>query len=311
MKYNPDPLPRPSDFYCSNSSQEVNESLLGTAPHVNTWFMLEHKGKWGHKALTESDIPDSVKNHFNNYLDIDPLSRLLLIKQNELFHDSGSAFFVALANQPHPTLYKFHFKRYEDLLDFDLLSLSSGDAKYATQLSVNPLYLICTNGIRDQCCAKFGLPAYSGLAKKFGPHVWKSSHQGGHRFAPNMLCLPQGLCYGHASSANAALIVRKYRRAEIHLPNLRGRASYPQHVQAAEGHLRAKIGDISISSLSFSGLIKHSDQEWTVNFASSDGLSSHLVRIAKRLTGPRVFSSCVGDKYIELSYYDLLDHSNL
>ncbi len=311
MKSNPDPLPRPSDFFCSNSSQEVNESLLGTAPHVNTWFLLEHKGKWGHKAFAESDISDSVKNHFSHYLDSDPLSRLLLIKQNELYHESGSTFFVALANQPQPTLYKFHFKRYEDLIDFDLLSLSSGNPQYTTQLSFDPLFLICTNGIRDQCCAKFGLPAYSNLTKKFGPHVWKSSHQGGHRFAPNMLCLPQGLCYGRASSANAALIARKYRRAEIHLPNLRGRASYPQHVQAAEGLLRAKIGDFSISSLSFSGIIKHSDHEWTVNFASSDGLSSHLVRIAKRLMGRRAFSSCVGDKYIELSYYDLLDYSNL
>jgi len=309
VKTNVNLLPRPSEFFCSHSSQKVEESLLGTAPHVNAWFLLEHHGKWGHDAFSESNIPDSVKNHVNHYLNKNPLSRLLLIKRNAPYHNSGLAFFVALANHPHPPLYRFHIDNYDDLLDFDMYSLGSTGTQYQSNLSSDHLFLICTNGVRDQCCAKHGIPVYAALQNHFSDSLWQSSHQGGHRFAPNLLCLPHGLSYGRVFIDDAAAIVNKHSVAEIHLPNLRGRASYPQHVQAAEGLLRVKTGDTSISSLSVSELIKHSEHEWTVQFASLDGGSSHQVRLAKRMLGTRIFASCVGEKQIEISEYHLLYHT--
>ena len=49
--------------------------------------------------------------------------------------------------------------------------------------------LVCTHGARDACCGKFGYGFYvemRGLAavRGDGVRVWRTSHLGGHRFAP-------------------------------------------------------------------------------------------------------------------------------
>ena len=54
----------------------------------------------------------------------------------------------------------------------------------------------------DQCCARYGNPFYFYAQKTISDlkldHVrlWKSTHFGGHRFAPTAIDLPQGRYYG-------------------------------------------------------------------------------------------------------------------
>ncbi len=64
-------------------------------------------------------------------------------------------------------------------------------------------FLVCTHGSRDVCCGKFGYPLYEilryGYAAASGGllRVWRTSHIGGHRFAPTLLDLPEGRYWGH------------------------------------------------------------------------------------------------------------------
>ena len=58
--------------------------------------------------------------------------------------------------------------------------------------------LVCTHGSHDVCCATKGYPIYQVLRREYagerggGIRVWRVSHLGGHRFAPNLVDLPQG-----------------------------------------------------------------------------------------------------------------------
>jgi hypothetical protein len=63
--------------------------------------------------------------------------------------------------------------------------------------------LVCTHGSHDVCCSRFGYPLYEDLRQEYGAasegrlRVWRTSHLGGHRFAPNLIDLPEGRYWGH------------------------------------------------------------------------------------------------------------------
>ncbi|MEL7208211.1 MAG: sucrase ferredoxin, partial [Actinomycetota bacterium] len=46
--------------------------------------------------------------------------------------------------------------------------------------------LVCTHGTRDRCCGKRGTNLFRALIDRVPPdtRVWRTSHTGGHRFAP-------------------------------------------------------------------------------------------------------------------------------
>ncbi|HLI24909.1 MAG TPA: sucrase ferredoxin, partial [Acidimicrobiales bacterium] len=63
--------------------------------------------------------------------------------------------------------------------------------------------LVCTHGARDRCCGSLG----TGLALPLladpdalgpGVRVWRTSHTGGHRFAPTALVFPGGTAWAYA-----------------------------------------------------------------------------------------------------------------
>ena len=58
--------------------------------------------------------------------------------------------------------------------------------------------LVCTHGARDACCGSLGTrlsAALPGLGA--GVHVWRTSHTGGHRFAPTAVLLPEGTVWAY------------------------------------------------------------------------------------------------------------------
>jgi hypothetical protein len=58
--------------------------------------------------------------------------------------------------------------------------------------------LVCTHGRRDACCGTLGTRlALSLPGLGAGVHVWRTSHTGGHRFAPTALLLPEGTMWAY------------------------------------------------------------------------------------------------------------------
>ena len=75
----------------------------------------------------------------------------------------------------------------------DIAALMAGPGEVPTFQDV----LICTHGRRDVCCGTAGTELWKLLSERLhvlGPSVrlWRTSHTGGHRFAPTAIVFPRG-----------------------------------------------------------------------------------------------------------------------
>jgi hypothetical protein len=108
--------------------------------------------------------------------------------------------------------------------------------------------LVCTHGQRDVCCGSMGTALASQLAADpapFGPGVrfWRTSHTGGHRFAPTAVVLPQGTVWAHLDADALRRIVRREGPLDDLLPRYRGCAGVgPPEAQAVEREVFALHG---------------------------------------------------------------------
>jgi (2Fe-2S) ferredoxin len=115
--------------------------------------------------------------------------------------------------------------------DVDLLELPLDGSR--GEPDPTPLYLVCTHGKHDPCCAQRGRPLAEALAAARPGRVWQASHLGGCRFAPTVLVLPLGLMYGRVVPSAATELVAAAEAGEVFGPSLRGRIGIPPAAQAA------------------------------------------------------------------------------
>jgi hypothetical protein len=296
------------DFFCSLQSRSFEENPLGTAPSAKIWFMLEYNGRWGSKAFEESSIPDNVKSGVTSQLDQIEKSRLLLIKQKSDKQPSLT-FFAALADVNPPQLYRFELSDYSDLLNINLVGLAKGVKRYEENVVSEPLFLVCTNGLRDKCCARNGVPAFQALSDEFGEIIWQSTHHGGHRFSANMLAMPYGLSYGRMDLGESSDTVKAFLRNEMPLENLRGRSSYAKMDQAAEALLRSQIGSKDPNGLHLVSSYALNDENWKVIFETSDKNLQYSVGVNRKTTDTLAYISCIGDKQAPVVKYSYLEHA--
>ena len=90
---------------------------------------------------------------------------------------------------------------------------SSPPERYRQDTSGVRDVVVCTHGSRDVCCGKFGYPVYDLLrrrhARRGEVRVWRSSHIGGHRFAPNLIDYPEARYWGHLEPWAAERLVAR------------------------------------------------------------------------------------------------------
>ena len=230
--------PMSERIYCCEAS--AGQPMLGTAAVVDVWLLLEYRPAWRAEAITDNALGEGVRGwlaqgvkalegrgykvrpQFIRQPEIDRADTRLLVHHNGALRafESGGAGYDGLIRTPIDAL--FH-----------------GDSGERLD---SPRYFVCTNGQRDLCCARFGLPLYNQLRERLGERVWQVTHLGGHRFAPNVLVLPQGVLYGRvgmtdsdADDESVEQFVAAVEGGAVPQRFLRGRPCYPQPVQAAEG----------------------------------------------------------------------------
>ncbi|MEL7433430.1 MAG: sucrase ferredoxin [Chloroflexota bacterium] len=241
-----------------------NEPLYGTIKSADVFFLLEYNGVFTHDAWSDARIPSEVKSKLADY----PNGRALLIRQpNQLQAvDRKTMLFVVHANAPKPAIYSFELQSYNDvmLLDLDAILAGKVQSRYDA-----PLYAICTNGRRDECCSKYGIALYNAMIEKEHEHVWQVSHIGGHRFAGTMYCFPHALCYGYLDPDDTDTLIHTYRNGNLWLEKLRGQAIHDKPIQVAEYFLRRELDDSKIGSVQY---LSHTedDGQWYITFAHAD-----------------------------------------
>jgi hypothetical protein len=253
-------------------SLAAGEPLTATASRASIWILLEYSQAWGAKALEESNLSERVKHLLLSQSASLPNLRFQFIKQDG--EHRGIRFYVAHAHPVTPILFRFTLDSYDDLLDMDIAAIAS--ARSDQTLSEDRLFLVCTNGKRDVCCAKNGLPLYNALSSIAGRDVWQTTHIGGHRFAGTMICLPHGICYGRVPPEDAAAVVRAYQTNMLLPDYYRGCVAYDAPAQAAEAYVRRQTGDYSLDAFRLKSLQLESDNYWLVQFDDADGTQHHL-----------------------------------
>jgi hypothetical protein len=293
-------------FFCSDYSRDAGEALFGTVTTTATWFLLEYNGRWERTAFESSDLPAPVKERLQAHLAAIPQSKIQVIRQNPRLAPEGIALFVARTTESDPALYAFSLERYEDLLDLDLPAIAAGDAAHDGARRAEPLFIVCTHGRRDKCCARRGAPVYERVAQEVGAAVWQTSHIGGHRLGANVICFPHGIVYGHGSPENAPGIVAAYRAGRL-VPDLyRGRACYPPVAQVAEYFLRAETGIEELDAFRLTGVENSGDHQWTVHFAGRS--DTRILRIEEDPAGWPVYASCDDADLSPQPKFRLLSH---
>jgi hypothetical protein len=232
---------------CAARSRACAEPLQGTASRARRWLLVEQPGAWGSDALERSDLPPRVATHLRGLASTLP-ARVLLLRRTggEPRPGTERTAYAGVSTPEGGWLERFELAHVDELLDLDLGGLSSAASGAPSTLGgervLDPLYLVCTNGKHDPCCAEFGLPVARELAEVVGDRLWECSHVGGDRFAGNLVCLPDGLFYGHLDPGTAREVVAAHEGGRIVLDHWRGRSSLPFPAQAAETLVRRELG---------------------------------------------------------------------
>jgi hypothetical protein len=234
---------------CSALSLAFGEPLMGTASTVPNWIMLEHPGPWGPDALKASRLPQEVAEHLRA-IDRQFGVRVVLIRRHGRRASEGPLrCFMAHTGPGRPWLEGLTLSGHADLLDFDLSPVDWSVPPGLGEAIAGPLFLVCTHGRRDPCCAERGRPLARGLAAAYEERLWESSHIGGDRFAGNLVCFPHGVYLGRLDSEAGVAAARGYERGTIDLHHYRGRSCYSFPVQAVESLLRRHEGLSGVDDL--------------------------------------------------------------
>ena len=281
-----------SRFYCSELSRRTGEEPVGTASVGAVWLLVEYPHGWGRHAFEESALSDEVKNHFTQTLATLRHSRLLFIKTDRARRDARMSLFVIRCRERAPYVVRCRLKDYDEALQLDFGAVAAGTDLQGGIVTRAPLFLVCTHGRRDKCCAKFGMPLYNALRDSEGEAVWQSSHVGGDRFAGNLVCFPHGLFYAHTTVEAGRRIVNEYRAGRMVLDKFRGRACYAHHTQAAEFFIRAEAGLAGLEELRHLSSVREGDSVWYVSFTETETGRIHEARVRCRPSEFRNLTSC-------------------
>ncbi|WP_052668915.1 sucrase ferredoxin [Nitriliruptor alkaliphilus] len=232
----------PSSSTCVLLARAHGAQLAGTAPVATGWVLVEQPGPWGRSALTESGLDPTIGAALEAAAG-DGV-RVQVIRRPGL--GNGSRFVtprtVVLAHTgPSPWAEQLELTSDTDLARLDP-NLTLAPTPPGLGLRVEqPLWLVCTHGRRDRCCATYGRPIVDALVALHGDAVWEVSHVGGHRFAGNLVALPDGTVYGALQVAEALRVLDLHRAGRHDLAHLRGRSHLPRAAQAAEVLARTEL----------------------------------------------------------------------
>jgi hypothetical protein len=279
--------------FCADISAETAEPLSATASRIDHWILIEYRGLWSRDVLGGSLLSDPVKRSLREQLDALPRSRLLFIRRPERRARKGRAIYVARSTERGQTLAGLEVDHAEELATLDLV----GTAEPVD----HPLFVVCTHGKRDRCCARYGRPLYDRLRQEAEEDwVWQSTHVGGDRFAGNLVCLPHGLYFGRVGAADVWPLVDELLDGRIYLGCYRGRSCYPFAVQAAELAVRearavTEVDGVRLVSAQGNGpeswsirlLVPATGEVHEVDVEREEGELTYLTCEAKALRHPR------------------------
>lgn len=281
-----------SPVFCAGRARLLAEPLRGTASRVDIWLVLQQESPWTADVLDEPRLPLEVRAYFDLVQRHLPRARLILIKNGQRGYRGPRSFFVGLSDPVAPRLYEFSLDEPEDVLRINLVDLLLTPSAFAQHRVTTPIYLVCTHGRHDRCCARWGYPLYLDAEKRLGERAWQCSHIGGDRFAGNLVVLPHGLYYGHLESSDLDPLLARQVEDRPFQPRCRGRSCYEMPVQAAEQHLWAANPASRFDSFILESERRLSGERWRVILREKAGSRRIQVDLKREELGPTRMATC-------------------
>ncbi len=280
---------------CSALAEQLGEPMIGSVDQRVRWILVEDRSAWGTDAVKDVLGEDFARDAKARGI------RPLLIRRREgdpeadavrraiLVDTSSGEMAVRTIGDPSE-------------LTLDALADDPVDAFGATM--TDPIFLVCTNGKRDACCALRGRVLVNDLTVDHAERTWECTHLGGHRFAGNLVCLPDGILYGRVPPGDGPRLAAAYLEGRLDPELLRGRSAWPAPAQVAERELRIRLSIDGVADVSLLRVEVDADRA-TVTLA--EGRTSYeLQLIAERLVPPRP-TSCRADEVEEPLHWRVVE----
>ncbi|GAB1541663.1 sucrase ferredoxin [Scytonema sp. NUACC21] len=237
-------------FFCSDNSREAGEEIIGSASTCQTYILVECPPPWASEAFQSRWVPENLQ---------------MLIK--EIKREKLPITFLLINNNASHKIDKttlLIYQKKEGLsngfqkLEFRLTNIEqvativkkwlNGNSDYEVEESPTRDILVCTHGSHDRCCARYGNPFYfHATASVFSlgldnVRIWKSSHFGGHRFAPTAIDFPNGRYYGALDQESFKSILTRTGDINSLKKVYRGWGILPNPIQLLERELIFRHG---------------------------------------------------------------------
>lgn len=281
-------------FFCSDYSRQAGEDIIGSATHEETYILVECPPPWTSEAFHSRWVPENlqilIKEVKRNKLPI----KFLLIANN-VSHKVDST--TLLIYQRKEGLSNGYRKLEFQLANIELVTplirkwLRGGFSDYDAQTNITRDILICTHGSHDKCCARYGNPFYFNAIsivshlKLDNIRIWKSSHFGGHRFAPTAIDFPDGRYYGLLDQESFHSILTRTGDIRLFKKVYRGWGILPNSIQVLERELILRYGWDWFNYKVASEIIKQDLEKNVIlaelNVEKSDGLYCYQAQLVK------------------------------
>ncbi|UKO98322.1 sucrase ferredoxin [Nostoc sp. UHCC 0870] len=192
-------------LFCSDSTRQLGEEVIGSATDYQTYILVECPLPWVSNAFNSKWVPNNLQVLVEEVKQAKLPIKFLLIA-NDLTHKVEHTTLLIYEKQTGLSFgyikHEFRLPHIEQVALFVKKWLWGKTPIYEIEPSVSRDILICTHGSHDKCCARYGNPFYFYATDTIANlnlenvRVWRSSHFGGHRFAPTAIDLPQGRYYG-------------------------------------------------------------------------------------------------------------------
>jgi hypothetical protein len=201
-----------SPLRCSPAVRSLGHPPIGTAPPRTSFLLVDVPLPWGRDIAddpTLAPIRDAIAR---------------AAARGEPWRLQGAVPAVgddlrrAVAHRLPLGPYDAH-RRHEvtvaphDVIDAAVAMVDDREPPGAAETGEGEL-LVCTHGRRDACCGASGTALWKELAAApellpAGTRLVRTSHTGGHRFAPTAIHLPSGTSWAWLDAASAGAVVRR------------------------------------------------------------------------------------------------------
>ncbi|YAF98133.1 MAG: sucrase ferredoxin [Nodularia sp. CChRGM 3473] len=235
-----------NNFFCSDYARQVEEDIIGSATNYQTYILVECPQPWTSDAFNSKWVPNNLQILVEEVRRTKLPIRFLLIA-NDFSHKAD--YTTLLIYQKSAGLshgyqkHEFKLPHIEQVATVIKKCLWDKIPDSEIETNITRDILVCTHGSHDQCCARYGSPFYFHANATIADleldnvRIWKSSHFGGHRFAPTAIDLPDGRYYGVLNQESFRSILT--RTGDIQYLNkvYRGWGILPTPIQILEREL--------------------------------------------------------------------------